>query len=299
MSSFEEQLKALSDMHTREVAGIEIRIGELERLLQEEKTSKDMLYGQNRELLDKIAEYEKRRNVALVNVHTISNPLLITGLENEVTYASESFLKMTGYSLGDVVGKKISGVLDGVDLRLEEAGALGVERLPSRDIVINTAGGAKIPVTLDVFLNMTGDVNPYNGFTLIMEPADRIHRLGMMFSQLLSRGNYHEIDASAFAEGERLTKTGDFLLACISIYGRNANPKKKTVVVNFGGINDCDTSTLKHLVEQHTFLANKGYQMFIAGLGFESLVYQNLIQAGFPQEYISKEVPKKKIQISK
>ena len=293
MNSFEEHLKRLSETYTSNVVERDNRIGELEKMLQEAKESKDILDGKNRELRDRLAEYEKKPKVALVNVHTIQNPLLITGLNNDVTYASESFLKLTGYLIGDVVGKGISDVLDGVDLKVEEAGALGVERLPSRDIVVNAASGAKIPVTLDIFVNMTGDVNPYSGFTLIMEPTDRIHRLGVRLSQLMSRGNYHEVDAGAFAEGKRLTKTGEFLLACIGVYGQNANPKKKTVVVNFDGVDECDKRTLENLTKEHKFLEGRGYQMFVVGIDPGKEIYNCLAQAGFPTDYISREMPKK------
>ncbi len=298
MSDFEEYIKKLLELYQREITGRDNTIGKLEETLQKTNEAKIALEDRNRELMGKIAWLEKKSQVALVNVHTIQQPLLITGLNNEVTYASESFLKLTGYSLGDVVGKTASRILGGVDLRVEEASALGVERLPSKDLVIQTASGAKVRVTLDIFLNMTGDINPYSGFTLIMEPTDRIHRLGVMFSHLLSRGNYHLVEASEYAEGDKITNIKDFLPACISILGTKAHPRKKTVVVNFDGIKECDKQTLGHLVKQHKFLDGKGYQMFIVGVGEGSDVYNGLAEVGFPTDYISKEMPKK-IQSSK
>ena len=293
MSDLEEQLRKLSETHTRDVAQRDSEIGSLEGMLRETNEARAALEEQNRGLIERLAEYEKKPKVALVNVQTIQRPLLITDLNNEVTYASESFLKLTGYPLGEVVGKTASQILGGVDLRAEEASALGVERLPSRDTVIQTASGAKVPVTLDIFLNMTGDVNPYSGFTLIMEPTDRIHRLGIMFSHMLSRGNYHLVEAGKYAEGAKITNVKDFLPDCISILGTKAHPKKKAVVVSFDGVNWSDKQTLGHLANQHRFLDSKGYQMFVGGVEPGSEIYNGLAEVGFPTDYISREMPKK------
>ncbi len=291
MSDFEEQLRKLVEAYTRDISSREEGIKKLEEDIRRLNEENRLLRDSNATLTERVESLAERTRFAMVNVHTVAQPVIITDSNSKVRYVSDSFLQMTGYSIEHVLGKDVSNVMGEVHLPYTNAQNLGVEKLHVNDARIPAASGKKIPISLKVFLNKSYEEGAHGGMTIIFEPRDALDKLKAFFSHMISRGQYHEVKAEAFAEQGSIVHKKEFLEACIRPYGIDSDPKKKTVLVNLEGVLECDGETLSHLAEQHIFYAREGYQMLVIGVDPDSDMHKKLATATFPTDYIFGKQP--------